>query len=292
LKRLIATLLSALAMVLPASLAHAQAAADFPAIGTLSDVTSGVEQTRPFWGGSGPSRGFMAAAFSLGVVNFEPRLQLGYGKPHHQWIGVEGGPTMALGGTRFYGGLRAKSPGIDFRVGTRFETQFSSYLLPVQHKYVREDLELEGPEASRYLATEAELIGAIPFPGGNLFAVLTGMAITNVPDNRNVWERSLRTVIAPPWVWRARLGYLGHIGWAGSMKLGAAAEVIHVPLRDMVVVRAGPLVSVGLTHHLEVSGGLMIVAASRDDIGLPAADVGNLALVYKWATGDRWSEFP
>ncbi len=76
------------------------------------------------------------------------------------------------------------------------------------------------------------------------------------------------------------------------MKLGAAAEMIHVPLRSMIVVRAGPLVSVGLTHHLEVNGGLMIVAASRDDIGLPAADVGQLALIYKWATGDRWAEFP
>lgn len=272
--------------------ARAQDPADFPATGSLTDVTAGVGQTRPFWAGSGPDRAFMAATFGLGIVNFQPRLQLGYGKPHHSWIGVEGGSTLSLVSGRLYGGIRGKYPGIEARIGVRYEFQFDQSFLPIQDKYVREELETQLLGGSRYLVPEAEVNASIPFPGGSLIGVLSGYAVTGVPDDVYVWEQLLRTVIAPPWAWRARLGYLAHIGWAGSMKLGAAAEVIHSPLRDLIVVRAGPLVSVGLTHHLEVNGGLMIVAASRDDIGLPAADLGQLALVYKWASGDRWAEFP
>lgn len=286
------TLTLAFAVALVAVEADAQDPADFPATGSLSDVTAGVEQTRPFWSGSGPDRPFMAATFGLGIVNFQPHLQLGYGKPHHSWIGVEGGSTLSLASVRYYGGLHGKYPGIEARVGVRYEAQLDQNFLPIQDKYVREELETERFGPSRYLVPEAEINASVPFPGGSLIGVLSGYAVLGVPDDVYVWEQVLRTVIAPPWVWRARLGYLAHIGWAGSMKLGAAAEVIHVPLRDLIVVRAGPLVSVGLTHHLEVNGGLMIVAASRDDIGLPAADLGQLALVYKWASGDRWAEFP
>lgn len=275
-----------------AQVARAQDPADFPATGSLSDVVSGAEQTRPFWSGSGPTRPFVSATFGVGIVNFLTRAQLGYGKPHYSWVGIEGGPQLSVTTNRVYGGLRAKHTNIDFRAGARFESQLNQNLLPAQRHFQREDLETDLAGPSRYLVAEAELNGNVPFPGGSLLAVITGMFISGIPDERYVWEQVLRTVVAPPWVWRARLGYLAHIGWAGSMKLGVAAEVIHIPLREMLVIRAGPLVSVGLTHHLEVNGGLMIVAASRDDIGLPAADLGQLALVYKWALGDRWAEFP
>jgi hypothetical protein len=281
-----------LVLLSTARTAEAQDPADFPATGSISDAASGVEQTRPFWQGSGDRRWFMSGTFGLGVVNYQPRLQLGYGRPHYRWAGIEGGSTLSLSSVRMYGGARAKMPGIDMRVGVRYESQFNTYFMPKKYKYVREDIESEYAQVGRYIAAEAELNASVPFPGGSLIGVLTGMAITGVPDEYNIWEQTLRTVVAPPWTWRARLGYLAHLGWAGSMKLGAAAEVIHVPLRSLIVVRAGPLVSVGLTHHLEVNGGIMIVAASRDDIGLPAADTAQLGLVYKWASGDRWAEFP
>ena len=102
----------------------------------------------------------------------------------------------------------------------------------------------------------------------------------------------LKVVVEPPWLWRARLGYLLHIGWIESMKLGAAAEVIHSPNRETFTVRVGPLVSVGLTHHLEVNGGVMIAVYTPDELGLTGADIGQLGLVYRWATGDRWADFP
>ena len=272
--------------------AHAQAAADFPATGSISDVTTGVEQTRPFWSGSGKRRPFLAATLGVGIVFGDARLQAGYGKPHFSWVGAEGGARVGLGSERFYAGFRARHPGINFRVGVRYEAAVQQGFLPPQESYERVDLETECCGLSRYLAPEAEVTATVPIPYGSIIGVVTGMAVALTPSDFYVWEQSLRTVIAPPWVWRARLGYLAHIGWAGSMKLGAAAEIIHIPRREMVVVRAGPLVSVGLTHHLEVNGGLMIVAASRDSIGLPAADVGQLALIYKWALGDRWPEFP
>ncbi len=287
-------LVAACGLGLTASPASAQDPADFPAAGGVgvTSAAAGLGQTRPYWSGSGPDRGFMAATFNVGVVQLQPMLQLGYGKPHHAWVGFEGGTSMSLSSGRTYAGIQGVYPGIQARLGVRYEFQFIQRFLPPQYRYEREELEVEALGRSRYLVPEAEVIGNIPFPGGSLLLLWTGYYLTGVPDNTYVWEQQLRTVIAPPWVWRGRFGYLAHLGWAGSMKLGAAAEVIHIPLRDMVVVRAGPLVSVSLTHHLEVNGGLMIVAASRDDIGLPAADLGQLGLVYRWAMGDRWAEFP
>jgi len=36
----------------------------------------------------------------------------------------------------------------------------------------------------------------------------------------------------------------------------------------------------------------MIVAYSPDTLGLIGADLGQLGLRYRWATGDRFPEFP
>mgnify|MGYP006969382421 CR=1 FL=1 len=123
--------------------------------------------------------------------------------------------------------------------------------------------------------------------------MLTAYYIDGVPDGLRVYEQQLRVVVEPPWVWRARIGYLLHFGWLGSLRVGPAAEVIHVPNRETgVTVRAGPLVSVALTHHLEAAAAVMIVAATQDELGLAGADLGQLGLRYRWATGDRWAQFP
>jgi hypothetical protein len=274
--------------------AAAQDPADLPPSAGLSGAASaGLSQSRPYWSGSGPTRGFMSAVFDTGALYMRPTLAAGYGKPHHKWAGVEGGSGISLGGVRYYAGIRGVWPGIQVRVGMRYEAPIQQFFLPPQEEYFREDIETEDAPASKYLAAEAEITGAWPMPGGSMFGVLSGYYIGGVPDPLYVFEESLKTVVAPPWMWRARLGYLLHIGWQGSMKLGIAFEALHIPLRDnTVTLRTGPLLSVALTHHLEAVAALMLVAASPDSLGVVGADLGQLGIRYRWATGDRWSEFP
>jgi hypothetical protein len=181
---------------------------------------------------------------------------------------------------------------IDIRAGARYEYPTDFNFLPVKDSYTRE--ELEDPVLGRefYLAGEVEITGTIPVPRGSIIAVATGYALLGIPDDRAIFENALRVVTDPPWLWRARLGYLFHFGWEGTMRLGVAAETIHLVGRGEFVVRAGPLFSVALTHHLETQAAIMVVAHSPDELGLVGADIGQLGLRYRWATGDRFPEFP
>jgi len=36
----------------------------------------------------------------------------------------------------------------------------------------------------------------------------------------------------------------------------------------------------------------MVVAVSPDELGLVGADLGQLGLRYRWASNDRWPDFP
>jgi hypothetical protein len=279
------------AILAPAS-ARAQDFSDTPPAQDDSALLSGIEQRRAYWYGSGPVRPFLAAALNVGIVYYRPKLQIGYGRPHYAWFGAEGGAGVGLAGGRFYASLRAQYPYIDARVGARYEFSFEQRFLLPQDAYTREDTESAKLGKLRYVSGEAEVAGSCPFPGGSLVGLVGGYYLTAGPEDAFIFEEALKQIVEPPWVWRARLGYLAHIGWLGSMKIGPAAELIHVPLREAITVRVGPAISVALTHHLEASGTLMIVAASRDDLGLAGADLGQLSLSYKWATGDRFAEFP
>jgi len=275
------------------SVAHAQTAADLPPPTNALATASGVTRHQPYWTGNGPTRGFLSTTFDVGAMYARPTMAVGYGKPHYRWFGLEAGSGFSLTGSRLYGGVRGVWTGIDFRIGARYEAPVEQNFLPPQRQYVREDLETEIPPQSRYVALESELTTSWPMPGGSMFGVLSGYYITAVPEPYFVFEHSLKTVVAPPWVWRARLGYMVHLGWLESMRFGAAAEVMHVPLRDdTVVVRAGPVLNVALTHHLDAVGAIMLIAASPDSLGVVGADIGQLGVRYRWATGDRWAEFP
>ena len=287
------TFLLTLTLSLLATGAHAQDPADLPpATAGATALRAGIGQDKPYWRGSGRYRNFLASTFELGVINLRPTLAIGYGKPHYRWFGLEAQSAISRRGGAEYFGLRGKLSGFDARLGLRYVFAADQRFLGPKETYVREDLETERGSMSRYLTTEAEVSAAFPAPGGNIFAVASGYALFSVPADTFVFEESLRIVVDPPFVWRARLGYLFHIGWKGSMRLGAAAEVIGIPAREALVVRAGPALTVSLTHHLDAIGAFMIVAKSPDTLGLQGADLGQIGLRYRWATGDLWADVP
>jgi len=282
-----------LALIGTAAVSEAADPADVPPLqGGTSALRSGVESRRPYWQGSGTNRPFVSATFDLGVLYWQPTMAVGYGKPHYQWFGAEIYATGSQSGGRGYAGLHGQLPGLDLRVGARYEFPIGQGFLPPQDAYERDDLDNRHLGLARYLAAQAELGGWVELFGGTLFAVASGYALVGVPADRYVFEESLRVVAAPPWLWRARAGYLAHIGWLETMQLGGAAEAIHSVGRGKLLVRAGPVISVALTHHLEAIGVAMFVAASPDRLGLIGAEFGQLGLRYRWATGDRWPEFP
>jgi hypothetical protein len=291
--KLVAALCAALAVVTLTAPARAQDITDLPPPqGVGPGLTTGVEQARPYWKGSGPHRWFVGAQLEGGPLYFRPTLQAGYGKPHFEWVGADTATSLTISGTRYYAGLRGVLPNVALRLGFRYESPFQQHYLTRKREYDRFDLEKQGNGRGIYLSSEAELSASWDAPGGNMLLVLSGYHISGVPEQFNVWDINLKQVVEPPWLYRARLGYLYHLGWIGSMRVGGAAEIIGMPLRNTAAVRAGPIVTVSLTHHLQAVAAVMLVARERDSFGVKGADLGQLGLVYRWATGDRFAEFP
>ncbi len=284
------------ALWLSSGRAHAQDPADLPPpAGERGALTAGAEPRHEYWD-CGTYRPFAAASLEMGVVYLRPSLAFGYGKPHYQWVGLEGYGYVASRGGAEYIGLRGVLPRVDLRFGARYQYPVNQYFLTPRDSYTREQVELDEHGRSRYVSVETELAASLPIPHGSLFAVATGYGIFGTPPNVFVLEEGLKVIVDPPFLWRARLGYLAAFGWyderPDNLRLGIAAEVIHSVSRGAVIVRTGPLLSVTLTDHLEAIGAMMLVVASPDTVGLLGADFGTLGLRYRWATGDPTPAFP
>ncbi|HEX6275714.1 MAG TPA: hypothetical protein VFZ53_21885 [Polyangiaceae bacterium] len=233
----------------------------------------------------GRTRPFLAGTVDAGYPYFRPRFAAGYGRPFWSWLGVEVSPTLAFGGVGSYVGAAAVVPGLTLRGGGRYFFPFSRTLLSPREHFTRQDLELsEGPRGD-YLSYEAEAAATAPLFSGSVFGVLTGYRISRVHPDYYLYEENLRSVMKPPYIWRARLGYLLAFSRNGAIRLGAAGELIGLPGREEFVVRAGLLGSVSISAELEAQVSLIPVLVSPDRLGLAGGDFGQLGVRYSFSTG-------
>jgi hypothetical protein len=232
----------------------------------------------------GRTRPFLAGSVEAGFPYLRPRFAAGYGRPFWSWLGAEAYPLLSLGGVGQYFGATAALPGFTLRTGARYFFPFERSLLLPRDGFTRTDLDLgEGPRAD-YLAFEAEVTATAPLLNGSIFGVLTGYRVSRVPNGYYVFEESLRVVVEPPYVWRARLGYLLALSENGAIRVGVAGEVIGLPGREELVVRAGLLGSVSTSAQLDVQVAFIPVLASPDKLGLAGGDFGQLGVRYRFAT--------
>jgi hypothetical protein len=270
------------------SLARAQDALDVDSPSPAPPAAAGIEQAvvARYWELGSP-RLFFASTIEAGYAYAKPKLAVGYGLPYWRWIGLEVWPLVSTGNVGGYAGIGGAVPGLSFRTGARYTYPFSRTYLDPRDSYTRLDLDrVEGDKAA-YLALEAELTATVPAPAGSLFGVLTGYRVMLVPDDQYVFEDSLRTVMEPPYIWRARLGYLFAFGRDAAIRIGPAADYIGVPNRGERVVRAGLVGSVAVTAHVEAQASFIPVIVSPDTIGLAGGDFGQLGIRYRWATDSR-----
>lgn len=252
----------------------------------------------------GRPRTFLATTLDAGYLYVRPRFAVGYGLPYWRWIGVEAYPLMTLGGLGQYAGIGAAVPGFTIRAGGRYWYPLDrSWIAPQpDNSFSRTDIEvLRGPTGN-YLALEAEATGTIPLPAGSLFLVLTGYHISMKPDPSTgevaadpllgqegyyLYEESLRAVMKPPWIWRARLGYLAAFGPNAAIRIGPAGDLIGLPGRSKYIVRAGLVASVAINAHLEAQASFVPVIVSPDTLGVAGGDFGQLGIRVRWATGSE-----
>lgn len=234
---------------------------------------------------AGPARPFVATTVDVGWVYLRPRVSAGYGTPFTSWIGVDANPIVLSAGVGAYGGVRFALPFVDLRVGSRYFYSFQhSYLAP-SASYTQLDLSLDNGSPAQVVTHEAELTANIPAGPGDILLLASASIVTGAPAGQYVFEETLRTIVVPPYLWRARTGYSVRFGSGRQHSLGLVAEALDVPRRDdSLTVRAGPVVRVVLSRRVEVRGSFVMTVFSPDRIGLVGGDFTELGVRYRWAT--------
>lgn len=256
-------------------------AADPPPVDSDSFIDRGM---RHGWGGR-PAREFLALTLDAGYLYFRPRASLGYGKPFTSWIGIDANPVVSGAGLGAYAGIRLSLPGFDVRVGPRWFRAFQHAFLVPRNSFGRLDLDDTSRERALFTTYEAEITASLPVGPGEILMLGSGSYVNGVPDGLLVFEETLRVVVDPPVVWRARGGYQIRLGSSSQHSVGFVADVLHVPKRDdAITVRAGPVMRVVLSRSFEVRGSFVVTALSPDRLGLVGGDFTELGVRYRFAT--------
>ena len=235
--------------------------------------------------GTLPARAFVATTFDFGFIYARPRISFGYGRPFTSWVGVDANVIGQTNGLGAYGGLRIEVPHFDLRVGPRFFSSFEHTYLDKKDSYARIDLERDVSNLARTLTWESELDLGFPVGPGKLLLRGSISYVTGVPDDKYVFEETLHIITAPPWVWRARLGYAFTFGSHDQHSLGPAVDFLDVPGRDdSRTIRVGPILRMALSRRVDVRGSFIATVVSPDRIGLRGGDFTELGLRYRWAS--------
>jgi hypothetical protein len=232
-----------------------------------------------------PSRAFVSTTFDFGFVYLRPRVSLGYGRPFTQWVGVDMNPIAQTSGLGAYGGLRVEIPHLDFRLGPRYFTSFEHTYLAPRDSYARIDLERDVSTKAHTLTWEAELDLSVTLGPGRLLVRGSGSYVSGVPKGENVFEETLHIIVAPPFVWRTRIGYAFTFGEHHQHSIGPAVDILDVPKRDdSLSIRVGPILRMQLSRRVDVRGSFIFTVLSPDHIGLRGGDFTELGLRYRWAS--------
>lgn len=233
----------------------------------------------------GAPRLFGAVLVDAGYLYLRPRGQVGYGMPFKTWAGLEANPILVNGGVGAYGGLRLAWDYADLRVGVRHFAAFQHAFLLPKDSFDRLDLDRTDQRKARFTTIEAELNVAIPVGPGDVLATASASDVEGVPEGSYVFEETLRVIVDPPFVWRARAGYVFRFGANDHFSLGPVVDVLDVPRRDdSLTVRAGPVMRIQLSRHFDVRGSFVTTIASPDRLGLVGGDFTELGVRYRTAT--------
>lgn len=295
-RSVLALLVLACALLVGSALHAGTAAAqplDLPGASTnpTEPPREGVDLKQPYWL-QGRVRPFLAAVFDGGFFFARSELQAGYGRPHYTWIGATAYSKLTLGGVTLAAGIHGQVPNIDISVTAKSFRATDSRLVRKNDLYYESDTSIETEPKTAYQSLDADLAVTVKGLGGTVGLETRGIAVFGVPDGYDVFEDTLRLIVRPPFVWQTKLTYLAWPGWQDNLAVGFVAELIGSPARDNLVFRTGPVVTVSLTDHLQAIGSAAFAIFYHDDLGLSGSDLGQIALRYRWASGEAWPNFP
>jgi hypothetical protein len=264
----------------PAAAPQAQPAAS-PAI----DARLSCPTCFPGYWSDDPARPFVSLRLDTGYLYLKPRFSFGYGKPFSLWGGIDAVPLVTPDSAGGYGGLRVQIEWLELRAGARYVHAFVHQFLAPRDTYSLVDLAQDNGHPSEYLDLEAELAAAIPVGPGSVLVTGTASSIQRVPAGYYVYDETLRVVVSPPPVYRARLGYALPFMPENNARLGLVGEVLDIPDRNARVYRGGVVATFDVDDHLQAIATVIVPLWSPDSLGFLGADYTELGIRYRWATG-------
>jgi hypothetical protein len=236
---------------------------------------------------SDAKRYFAASTVDAGYLYLRPRLSLGYGAPHYLWMGVDLNPIFSRQGVGGWAGVRFALPYVDVRAGARAFYAFQRSFLPGDiDSFDRAALETSGGDNAHYITMETELTTGIATKYGEITLLGSASRVTGFDDPDDyVYEDTLRTIVGSSLVWRTRATYGFYpIPSFHQFTLGPAVDVIGVPTRDEILVRAGVVTRIVFNRAFEVRGSFVPTFVSRDRLGLITSDFTELGIRWRWAS--------
>lgn len=249
-----------------------------------AETTQPVGPSLSTWA-DGQDRLFVASLVDVGFLFLRPRFHFGWGRPHYQWLGIEANPILSNSDLGAYAGIRGAVPYGDLRVGARWRHAFRRSFLDPQDSFDHLDVSTRAGPVSQYISFEAQLTVGVPVGPGSLLLEATGTLIHGVPEDKWVFEDTIRVVAAPPLVWGVEVGYIFKAGPQERGRLGPVVELVSIPGRDAIIVRAGIVASMKLWKGLQLRGKFVPVLSSPDALGFSGGDSFLVGVRYQWATG-------
>jgi hypothetical protein len=266
-------------------LGRADEPATSPATPTSREAWIQCPRCHPEYWTSEPARPFISLRLDAGYLYLKPRFSFGFGQPFALWGGVDAVPLVTPDAAGGYSGLHLQIDWFELRAGARFVHAFRHQFLTPKDSYSLVDLAQDTGHPSDYLGLEAEVAAAIPAGPGSVLVLGTASSIQLVPSGYYVYDETLRVVVGPPPVYRARVGYAVPFMPEDNARLGIVGEVLEIPERKAQVYRAGVVATFDIDDSLQAVAAVVVPFVGPDSLGFLGADYTELGIRYRWATG-------
>lgn len=235
---------------------------------------------------TGRDRWFVAGRVDGGFLFLRPRVSVGYGRPHFDWIGLDLVPTVQFSAAGGYAGANMEGRFLEIRSGVLYQYSFNRSFLPAAPSYDLQDLDtLDGPRAS-YFLWDSEFDLYFPIEPVRLRYQVQPVVAYGIPEDHYLYFDSLRVISGRGLTLRQRIGV--EFFWPGTtIGIAPEVEVVWLHERSAAVFRAGGTIRWLLSDEFEVRTSFLPAFVSPDRLGRANSDVLEFALRWRWATDWR-----